>query len=283
MRFRDRATIEIEAHVARLQGSVASIEHHERPAYLDRLQLLREQVFLLNHFYDAFFSTIGMVGRIVITVVLLMSINPLLVLLVAFAVPSVLVSSWRAGVERRTEEAAAPNARLGPAPVRPRDRGRARQGDPRRRDERSRSSSGATKRGTRGTPTSPRERWASARWHTAAWTLFGLAYVGAVVWVASGLNESPGNVALALAAGANLSRYLGVTVGQAEFLRWTLDAAQRLAWLEEYAAAARGRARPAGARTVDRRDPLRGRVVPVSRAPTRGCCATSTSSCTRDR
>jgi ATP-binding cassette subfamily B protein len=43
-------------------------------------------------------------------------------------------------------------------------------------------------------------------------------------------------VLLALAAGANLSRYLGVTVGQAEFLRWTLDASQRLAWLEDYAA-----------------------------------------------
>ena len=76
----------------------------------------------------------------------------------------------------------------------------------------------------------------SALSHTAAWAVFGAAYVGAVVFVASGLHESPGNVLLALAAGANLSRYLGVTVGQAEFLRWTLDAAQRLAWLEDYAA-----------------------------------------------
>ena len=32
MRFRDRATIEIEAHVAHLQASVAGIEHHERPS-----------------------------------------------------------------------------------------------------------------------------------------------------------------------------------------------------------------------------------------------------------
>jgi ATP-binding cassette subfamily B protein len=47
---------------------------------------------------------------------------------------------------------------------------------------------------------------------------------------------------LALAAGANLSRYLGVTVGQAEFLRWTLVAAQRLVWLEQYAERNRDRA-----------------------------------------
>src|SRR6185437_12362816 len=83
-------------------------------------------------------------------------------------------------------------------------------------------------------------RWISALCHTLAWAVFGAAYVGAVVFVASGLHRSAGDVLLALAAGANLSRYLGVTVGQAEFLRWTLDAAQRLAWLEDYAVAHAG-------------------------------------------
>ena len=94
---------------------------------------------------------------------------------------------------------------------------------------------------------------ASAAWHTAAWTLFGLAYVGAVVFVASGLDAPPGDVVLALAAGANLSRYLGVTVGQAEFLRWTLDAAQRLVvarGLREHASRPR---RHAGSRPAARR------------------------------
>ena len=235
MRFRDSATIEIEAHVARLQGSVPSIEHHERPAYLDRLQLLREQVFLLNHFYEAFFSTVGMVGRIAITVVLLMSISPLLGLLIVFAVPSVWVSSWRAGVERRTEEAAAPNARLARHFF---DLGTAAGPGKEIRVDGTNEMIVERRAGAWKVwyADVARERWASALWHTAAWTLFGLAYVAAVVYVASGLNSSPGDVALALAAGANLSRYLGVTVGQAEFLRWTLDAAQRLAWLEEYAA-----------------------------------------------
>jgi ATP-binding cassette subfamily B protein len=88
-RFRDRATIELEAHVAHLQATVASIEHHERPALLDRLQLLREQVFLLNHIYAAVFDGIGSVGRLAITVVLLMSISPVLVLLAAFAIPPI--------------------------------------------------------------------------------------------------------------------------------------------------------------------------------------------------
>jgi ATP-binding cassette subfamily B protein len=50
-------------------------------------------------------------------------------------------------------------------------------------------------------------------------------------------HASAGKVLLVLAAGGNLSRYLGVTVAQADFLRWTIDAASRLLWLEQYAAA----------------------------------------------
>src|SRR5687768_16707371 len=46
-RFRDKVTIALEAHVARLQASVTSIAHHERPDYLDRLAMLRDQVFVL--------------------------------------------------------------------------------------------------------------------------------------------------------------------------------------------------------------------------------------------
>src|SRR4051794_32519733 len=133
MRFRDRVTIEIEAHVAHLQASVASIEHHERPAYLDRLQLLREQVFLLNHFYDSFFSSIGSVGRIVITVALLASIHPALILLIVFALPALYVSSWRGRVRGGAEGGAGPNSRLPPALFVPGTQGGAGEGGPRRR------------------------------------------------------------------------------------------------------------------------------------------------------
>src|SRR5436190_15156789 len=43
-RFRDKVTIALESHVARLQASVATIAHHERADYLDRLSMLRNQV-----------------------------------------------------------------------------------------------------------------------------------------------------------------------------------------------------------------------------------------------
>ena len=234
MRFRDRATIEVEAHVANLQASVGSIEHHERPAYLDRLQLLREQVFLLNHIYSSLMGSIGSIGRLLITLVLLGSISPVLVLLGLFAIPTVVVSTRRAAAERRAEEHAAPGMRLsrhlfdlgtaaGPGKEIRVDGIADVVADRRQVAWRTWYDEVAA------------ARRVSALWQSLAWTVFGLAYVGAVVYVASGLDASAGDVVLALAAGANLSRYLGVTVGQAEFLRWTLDAAQRLVWLEQYA------------------------------------------------
>ncbi|MCI0347050.1 MAG: ABC transporter ATP-binding protein, partial [Chloroflexi bacterium] len=58
-RFRDKVTIALEAHVARLQASVATIAHQERPEYLDRLSVLRDQVFVLDHMYLSVFATAG--------------------------------------------------------------------------------------------------------------------------------------------------------------------------------------------------------------------------------
>jgi ATP-binding cassette subfamily B protein len=67
--------------------------------------------------------------------------------------------------------------------------------------------------------------------------VFGSAYVGAVVYVAAGLDAPPGQVLLVLAAGSRLSAYIGAAVGEIGFLRgiW-LDGSRRLAWLEDYAA-----------------------------------------------
>src|SRR5262245_32126463 len=111
-RFRDQVGIALESHVARLQASVATIEHHERPEYLDRLAMLRNQIFVLDHMYMSVFSTCGWILRLAVTLVLLVSIHPALSLLAVFALPTVLTSSWRPGVERVARERAAPHDRL---------------------------------------------------------------------------------------------------------------------------------------------------------------------------
>jgi ATP-binding cassette subfamily B protein len=92
-RFLDKVTIVLETHVASLQASISGVEHHKRSDYLDRLAVLRNQVFVLNHMYMSILSTCGWILRLGVTVVLLASIHPLPILLVASAVPTVVSSS----------------------------------------------------------------------------------------------------------------------------------------------------------------------------------------------
>ena len=111
-RFRDKVTIALESHVARLQASIATIAHQERPEYLDRLSVLREQIYTLDHMYMSVFSTVGWLLRLAITVVLLATVNPVLMLLVLFAIPTVAATSWRPAVERAAQERGAQSDRL---------------------------------------------------------------------------------------------------------------------------------------------------------------------------
>jgi ATP-binding cassette subfamily B protein len=235
-RFRDKITIALEAHVAGLQATVATIAHQERPEYLDRLSVLRDQIFVLDHMYMALFSTCGWILRLGITVALLVSVHPALALLAVFAVPTVVSSSWRPAVERAAYERGAPFQRLSrhlfttatTAP--PGKEVRVTGIGPRLAVDRRRAWDQWY------APVSE-ARWRSAWWHAAAWGLFGGAFVGAVVFTARGVKAPPQDVLLVLAAGARLSSYIGATVGEIGFLRgvW-MDGSRRLAWLEDYAA-----------------------------------------------
>ncbi|MCU1501316.1 MAG: ABC-type multidrug transport system, ATPase and permease component [Ilumatobacteraceae bacterium] len=234
-RFRDRIGIAFQAHVADLHARVATIEHHERSEYVDRLGVLRDQVFALDHLFGSLFSTLGWLLRLAFVIALLGSIHPLLILLAVFAIAPVWSATWRPKVERETEEAVAPQARLArhlfvvastPSP-------------------------GKEVRVTANGPTIAARRsaewqrwyrpvaaarWRTALWHTLTWAVFASAYVAAIVFVVSALDAAVGSVVLVLVAGSRLSAYVGAAVGEVGFLRgiW-LDSAQRLAWLEDFA------------------------------------------------
>ena len=236
-RFRDKVTIALESHVARLQATVATIAHQERPDYLDLLDMLRNQVFVLDHMYMSVFSTGGWILRLAITIVLLMSVHPALILLAVFALPTAFTATWRPRIERVVGERAAQSNRLArhlftvattPAPakeVRMAGIGHSLVTDRRLAWEHGYRPIAAV-------------RWRSAMWHTLAWAIFAAAYVGAVVFVSSVLRAPASSVLLVLAAGARLSAYIGATVGEIGFLTgFWMYGAIRLAWLEDYAAA----------------------------------------------
>ena len=252
-RFRDKVTIALEAHVARLLASIATIAHQERPDYLDRLAVLRNQVFMLDHMYMSLFSTCGWILRLGVTIALLVSIHPALALLAVFALPTVLTSTWRPARRARRVGARRAGEPAGPPPVRRRDHRGARQGSARHRHRRSPGQRSAARPGSAGTGRSPRRagrRRRGTRWRGRS---SAAAYVGAIVFVSSGLDAPAGDVLLVLAAGSRLSFYIGATVGEIGFLRgiW-MDGSRRLAWLEDYAASLRRTAdQPAPARLAE--------------------------------
>ncbi len=217
-------------------GYGGDVAHHERPEYLDRLSMLRNQVFVLDHMYVSLFSTLGWILRLGVTMALLASIHPALLLLAVFAIPTVLTSGWRPSVERAAQERGAQSSRLArhlftmattAAPgkeVRVTGIGERLIHDRRAAWERWYGPVAAA-------------RWGSAWWLALGWAIFGLAYGGAVIFVSSYLRAPASSVLLVLAAGARLSGYIGATVGEIGFLRgFWMDGSRRLAWLEDYAA-----------------------------------------------
>jgi ATP-binding cassette subfamily B protein len=235
-RFRDRIAIVLEAHVAHLQASVPTIEHHERPEYLDRLEMLREQVFTLDHMFLSLFSTMGWIFRLAVTVALLGAVHPALIVLPLFALPAIATSAWRPTVERRVGESVISNTRLARhlfvvgtsasagKEVRVTGTGQWLVEQRRAAYERRYRPLAAAKLRT-------------ALWHAATWAAFGLAYVAAIVFVSSGIDRPVGDLVLVVAAGTRLAGYIGGTAGEIGFLRgFWLDGSRRLLWLELFAA-----------------------------------------------
>jgi len=241
-RFRDRVTIALEAHVARLQATIVSVAHQERPEYLDRLSMLRNQVFVLDHMYMSLFTTLAWLLRLAFTLALLAWVHPALLLLAVFAAPSAVAAFWRPDVENKAFERGAQDQRLSlhlfdlattAAPgkdVRVLGIGEQLAGERRAAWE-------------RWYGPMARARWGTAMWNALAWGIFGGAYVGAVAFVVWGMRATTAQMLLVLAAGASLAGYIRAAVGEIGFLRgfWA-DGSRRLAWLEDYAAkqAARG-------------------------------------------
>jgi len=249
-RFADRASVVLESHVARLQSSVATIEHHERPEFLDRISVLRDHAPAMSMLYQQLFSTIGTVIRLALTLALLMSVNPWFGLLLGVtALPGVWVSHWRSGVEKVAEEAGARHERrarhlfsLGTSATYGKEIRVAGVQQWLRDQHRAAWS-------RRYAPLA-RARWTSAFWQSAAQGLFGAAFIAVVVFTAREHASAAADVTLVLTAGSRLSQYIAQTATQTQFLRsiW-LDVSRRLAWLEDYAASVTAKAnRPAPTR-----------------------------------
>ena len=143
-----------------------------------------------------------------------------------------------ARLERDAEEARASGKRLASHLFTDGHHGAAGQGGAGHRHRRPRLGRAATSRWERWYVPVARERWIPRSWNTPAWALFGAGYVGAVVFVASGLDRPPATSSSCWPRARGCRRTSAppsARSGSCAASGWT--ARRRLAWLEDYAAA----------------------------------------------
>ncbi len=244
--LKERATLYFDTRMAELAAGIHHLEHHERPDYLDELFVLHQNHQSLADLQNALVNNIATLVRLGLTVLLLARIHPLLLLLPLAGIPSVAASIRVERFRHQVEDQVAPLRRFvltlfrigatrdSAKEVRLYDLGdELLARSDRARDDIHQLEDGADIR--------------AAVLGGLGWLVFGLGFMAAMVLVAQQAaagRASPGDVVLALTLAASVN--YGVT-GMATTMGWMLNnlkTGRRLAWLEDLAAEAAGRARP---------------------------------------
>ncbi|MDX6398460.1 MAG: ATP-binding cassette, subfamily bacterial [Gaiellaceae bacterium] len=90
----DLNVAQVNSELGALSQGSRGLEHHERPDFADRIELLRTAG---NPLYMSVRTAVDSIGRaiqLVVTVVMLALLEPLLLLLLAFAIPPLVASRW---------------------------------------------------------------------------------------------------------------------------------------------------------------------------------------------
>jgi ATP-binding cassette subfamily B protein len=246
--LRERTGLLLDERAVGLALGLPGVEHYERPEYLDRLTLLREDRWALGGSVEILLGMLTVLVQMLATTVLLASVDPLLLLLPAFGLAFLLTGRRAERLRRETTE---------------------------RTVERSRraehlfdlaTDAGAGKElrvfGLGGELLGRHERlWRSvdqeqtradlggAVLDASSWLLFALGYAGAVVlsvWLAVRGEATAGDVLMTLGLIGQMHWYVQNVPGWVGFLTQALTAVGRLVWLEDYAA--EGRAPDSGER-----------------------------------
>jgi ATP-binding cassette, subfamily B, bacterial len=231
----------VDLEVIALVGGLPGLEHLERPEHLDRIERIKEEQWLLAMSVEALVNTAVTFFAIGLTVAVLGSVDPWLLLLPLFALPSLAAGAkaerirWKVLDERMadyrlsddllklaTQTTPAKELRvfgLGPEIVR------------RHREVVDRM-----------------ERWErdhrlqGAYLVSAGRAVFVLGYVGAIALVAGRVGRgaaSTGDLVLTVVLAGQVMSQLNGATGTANWTAWTFTAVRRWLWLLDYAVDAR--------------------------------------------
>src|SRR4051812_23289175 len=106
----------LDRELATLTSGLPGLEHHERPNYQDRLELLRQEQGILGGALNTLVYTVNVVVGSVGTLAALALVSPWLLLLVPFALPALPIATahqrWLAAAEERSAAPARTARRL---------------------------------------------------------------------------------------------------------------------------------------------------------------------------
>jgi len=233
----EKAGAAVERRLIGLMAETPGTQHHELPAYLDRLDLLRENGALLGWMTNATAGIVRVAVQLVASGFLLARIHPALLLLPLFGFVSFLAGRRAQQLHRRAEQATAEAERLrrhlfetatdaaSGKEVRVFDFG----------DEllaRHHAAAGSVIRRR------DRADWQSAGLRSIDAFVSAAAYAGAiglVLLLAVRGRATPGDVVLAIGLAAGMNAIVATAVGYGTHFLRVLSAAERFLWLEDYA------------------------------------------------
>lgn len=107
----ERAGRVIDAELMRLAGTIPTVEHFERPRYLDQMTLLRGESKALAGAVNSAVLNLRMFLSLAGTTVVMGVLDPVLLVLPLFGIPLLLAHQWSARRARRAREASAQDTR----------------------------------------------------------------------------------------------------------------------------------------------------------------------------
>lgn len=246
----ERTSALVDRDLIDLTARAPGLEHHERPDYLDKMELLRGQRRLLSSGFGALVMNAGLLVRMTTVIGLLGTVHPVLMLLPLFGLPSMIIGVKTEQMMQKAQERTAPGLRQcrhlldlattgGPAKeLRVFGLTRVIPGMHQRLwDENDAIINRAT--------------IASTVLRGLGWITFALGYLGAMAWVVRMALEgeaTAGQVVLTLTLAGQINAQVAGAVGLVSWLMMTLKTVGRYIWLYDYAHGAeretRGRAEP---------------------------------------
>jgi ATP-binding cassette subfamily B protein len=252
MRLRENTEVYLDAHLRDVTAGIPGLEHHERPDYLDKVEMVRAERWALANPFNPISWTIASVCQVASVFILLGSVHPLLLLVPLGGIPSVVATYRSQRAQSKLRESQAESNRLlrhfqdlTTEPAAAKEIRIFGLGDlllQRRRtlfDDLERVRLRLELRLTGQT--------------LVAWAVFSVCFAGAIAFTADLVSRqlvSVGSVMLVLGLAASVNMQLAILVSNLNWAVRTHSAVTKLLWLRDYAANSRRSVHSAAPATV---------------------------------